>query len=195
MSLRTVSPPLTHTEATVNGQIPGPRSLRHHHVLPLGASRYSNYDLELQTTSPYGLHLLLHCGTKAIPFHLKHNLLFWDTAVAWREIGKKCKFIPLCPTISPFVVTLCSHRISNIPHSPHGLPRVYTDLPNDLARPPPSTKILLGSNYQPITFYTFTKQQALWPACVPLEMYASKHGYWTCYWSGTFTKPLTFTSL
>lgn len=58
------------------------------------ASQYSNHDLESQVTSPFSLSVLLHCGTRSIPFPLKHNLLIQDTVGAWREIGKKLGFSP-----------------------------------------------------------------------------------------------------
>lgn len=33
-----------------------------------------------------------HSELKCLPFNLQHNLLFWDTVIAWRETPKKCVF-------------------------------------------------------------------------------------------------------
>lgn len=45
----------------------------------LQSSKYSNYDLTSQMTSPFSLPALLHCGLRSLPLNLKHNLLIRDT--------------------------------------------------------------------------------------------------------------------
>lgn len=60
----------------------------------LQSSKYSNYDLEFQMTSPLSLPDLLHCNLIFLPLNLKPNLLIRDTFVSWCETRRKLNLSP-----------------------------------------------------------------------------------------------------
>lgn len=66
----------------------------------LQSSRYSNHGLELNMVRPFNLAALLHSSLQKIPRHIKQNLLFRDTIVAWREVRRK---LGLSPFVSKFL--------------------------------------------------------------------------------------------